>query len=449
MTWRRQEHMKSAAWRRRERHRLASQALCSPSASTAQAYNLWAPTVHSLFLDIIRDEQLNASSGEYAGFVPNVVPYGASHGGFPGDLSWTAAYPLIARWLLLYHGAIHIVRDHWAALTAWTDGVAAAGAAAHADALPDFYVRRLRLALKALFLRRARPLGPVPSASERLPARSHARVGALHVQIFGDWCAVEAREQCQVGTGPQAAAANWLLALQAMVHMATALGEASQAQRYAAALAEGQRAFDARYFNASVNAHVGGRPPIEHQTLSALAINALDGATFSGASKHVSATRAALRADVVMRGHRLTTGSAGAKWLLRTLSAGVATPDGTSSAHDDALRLATQTSRDERGAAWGWWAQQGATTCYENWSGKADPSHPPPPTHNHIFRACSGLKPKTSCVCCCVAACCPLPDSPALKPRGPMIDTRPPSVRRPRRVVASRTRGHRTRGGWL
>eukprot|EP00966_Prymnesium_polylepis_P022729 522949-Prymnesium_polylepis.1 len=136
------------------------------------AYNLWAPTVHALFLDLVRDQQVppqeprhesltdaqlcfNASAAacgatasvglppaaaaasdvgletlapsdtpsatSYAGFVPGVVSGAVQR---PGDLSWTAAYPLIARWLLLYHGALHLVAQHWLSLKSWADGAA-------------------------------------------------------------------------------------------------------------------------------------------------------------------------------------------------------------------------------------------------------------------------------------------------------------------------------------
>ena len=50
------------------------------------------------------------------------------------------------------------------------------------------------------------------------------------------------------------------------------------------------------------------------------------------------------------------------------------------------LQVATQTTYP----SFGWWLGQGATTCWENYSGKPDPSHPPTPTHNHIF-LCGGL----------------------------------------------------------
>ena len=86
----------------------------------------------------------------------------------------------------------------------------------------------------------------------------------------------------------------------------------------------------------------------------------------------------ALEADIVSRQHHLTVGSAGQKWLLRTLS--------EEGKHDTALQVALQTSEP----SWGHWISQGATTCWENWSGFADDAHPPTPTHNHIF-LCGGV----------------------------------------------------------
>ena len=39
--------------------------------------------------------------------------------------------------------------------------------------------------------------------------------------------------------------------------------------------------------------------------------------------------------------------------------------------------------------SFGYWMGLGATTCWEDWSGQADASHPPLPTHGHIF-LCAG-----------------------------------------------------------
>ena len=54
----------------------------------------------------------------------------------PGDLSWTAAYAQIARYLLRYHGALGAVRDHWPSIRRWAEGAARVAA----GGLPDFYI---------------------------------------------------------------------------------------------------------------------------------------------------------------------------------------------------------------------------------------------------------------------------------------------------------------------
>merc|ERR1711937_1078407 len=51
-----------------------------------------------------------------------------------------------------------------------------------------------------------------------------------------------------------------------------------------------------------------------------------------------------------------------------------------------AMAVATQTSFP----SFGYWIENGATTCWESYRGVADESHPPPPTHNHIF-LCGGV----------------------------------------------------------
>ena len=71
-------------------------------------------------------------------------------------------------------------------------------------------------------------------------------------------------------------------------------------------------------------------------------------------------------------------GAVGAKHLLPQLAkAGL---------NDVAMAIATQTTFP----SFGYWLSKGATTCWENWSGEPDPTHPPVPTHNHIF-LCGGL----------------------------------------------------------
>ena len=197
---------------------------------------------------------------------------------------------------------------------------------------------------------------------------------------FGDWCAIESRAVCTPNTGPRAAAANYILAVEAMGTMAGALGETADQARYASWLAAYRVAFDASYWNGNLTSY--GKTALELQTMSTVALGA--GAV---PAQKVAMVRSALVADIASRNTHLTVGATGQKWLLRTLSAGSAAE------HDVALALASQRSYP----GWGAWIEQGATTCWEDWVGIQDPSHPGnsghpinPPTHNHIF-LCGGL----------------------------------------------------------
>lgn len=298
-------------------------------------YNVFSPALFQLFVRIIRDQQLK--SGPYAGSVPIVVPGPVQQ---PGDISWTAAYPLITNWLYEYYGDVTTIRDQWSQLKLYADGQ----------------------------LREAGNNGTLPTFWQ-----------------CGDWCAVEPRATCTPGTGPPAAGANFLLALDAMVKMAVAIGENTDASRYSNILASLRSEFDARFWNATSGTY--SNDPLESQTLSALALG-------SGAvpQSRLATVIATLAGDVSARGNHLTVGSAGQKWLLRELTA--------SGSHDTALRVATQTTYP----SWGYWISQGATSCWESWSGVEDGSHPGqcfltnfkpgcspnPPTHNHIF-LCGGV----------------------------------------------------------
>lgn len=306
-------------------------------------YNLFAPGVWELFLDTVHSEQV--AGGNFTGFVPMAVPSTPAEWSWelPGDISWTAGYPLIVRWYYWYYGDLSVVRHHWPHLLRYIQSLEQV-AAANRTALPAFFT-------------------------------------------CGDWSAVEVpRAACTAGTGPAAAAANFLLALEAMAEMATALGEPAAAADFQRTLARLRGVFEAEFFNSTVGTYANRA--IEAQTLSALGLAA------GAAQGHHrrSAVAAALQSDVVARGHHLTVGSAGQKWLLRELSA--------NGAHDTALALALQTTQP----SWGFWASEGATTCWESWSGVEDGTHPGncydtgfapgcvpnPPTHNHIF-LCGGV----------------------------------------------------------
>ena len=103
--------------------------------------------------------------------------------------------------------------------------------------------------------------------------------------------------------------------------------------------------YDRLYWNE--NLHTWAADPLELQTLTAISLGA-----GVGTSAQRAAALEALDQDVVSRGFHLTVGSAGQKWLLRTLS--------QEGKHDTALQLAMQTTEP----SWGYWLSQGATTCW-------------------------------------------------------------------------------------
>ena len=86
-----------------------------------------APIYHN-FLNIIRDLQAPAGTkkaGDVAGVVPGKslaadYSYGVGPDGIT-DISWSAAYPLIARWMMKYYDDKTIVEDHYPSIAAFMD----------------------------------------------------------------------------------------------------------------------------------------------------------------------------------------------------------------------------------------------------------------------------------------------------------------------------------------
>ena len=90
-------------------------------------YNFWVPSIYSRYLAQIRDSQ--STAGANRGFVASRVPgraptsipaFGQSSNG--NDISWSAAYPLDAGFLLRYYGDLATVREHWPSLMLYMDG---------------------------------------------------------------------------------------------------------------------------------------------------------------------------------------------------------------------------------------------------------------------------------------------------------------------------------------
>ena len=291
-------------------------------------------SVYTYYLDTILDSQ------RPDGDEPPAVPIKDFPGrpDFPGpaisarpassDISWTVAYPLITRWMLKFYGDSRVVKKHYAALKRYTDGLLAR--AAQSSILPiDFR--------------------------------------------YGDWCAIEARAVATAATGPPMAGFNYILAIDAMGEMALAVGNATDAVRYIALGASLRKLYWPMFYNKTLRAFGTHELDLQTSTVAPLAL----GGVIPAASK--SDVVASLHADVMttQRGH-LTVGSIGAKHLLPQLS--------KHGLHDDAMTVATQTTYP----SFGFWLANGATTCWENYSGEADQSHPPTPTRNHIF-LCGGI----------------------------------------------------------
>ena len=360
-----------------------------------------------------------AVDNPWSGFVPMVVPGRAINATTKPeglDISWTAAYPLIAGWLHTYYGDTRAARTHWEAMAGWTDAQLRQAAAA-----PHRQPGHNRLQHQGRGQGRHRDAPPFSDGSKSRVASSGN--GSRVIPSFwscGDWCAPDqARAVCAKGTGPTAAAANYILAVASMAESAAALGPTHQAaaRKYKAQLPWLRKVYAATFGNKSDHAFYASNP-MEAQALSAVSLSAgavseknqthgdrllRDGGDLASVNPSGNPrapntgvglpTRARvvhdLAADVAARGYHLTVGSVGQKHLLAALS--------DHGHHDSALRLALQTTYP----SWGYWLAQGATTCWENWSGVSDASHPSspdpanpghsnPPTHNHVF-LCGGV----------------------------------------------------------
>ena len=254
-------------------------------------YNLWLPGTFQTFLRNLNDSQITDDSPWHGYIAPNVpVLQGtcgnlAPDGGFDGhcvlptsdghdtnghDVSYTAAYPLIVGWLLQYYGDMATARRYWPSLKSFCEGQIRMAENVTADGLVDFWT-------------------------------------------YGDWKSIENHAEARLSAASQLAAANWLLALQAMAKVAAVLGETSDAQRYQEVYASSVRKFDQRWWNATTHSWTDDRDSLQSVTAIAL------GAGVGKAERRAAAIEA-LDRDVIARQYHLTYGEVGAKWVLRMLS---------------------------------------------------------------------------------------------------------------------------------
>ena len=193
--------------------------------------------------------------------------------------------------------------------------------------------------------------------------------GLLLYHKYGDWCSTYPRTYEIPRTGPISACFHYILDLQILSGMAEVLGNMADAEHYAALHAKLTNPFHQHFYNGSVGAYVDGT-----QTVNLLPL-------FGGlVPQSLSKTVAKKLIDDIVTKHdtHLTTGAIGTRFLLP-----VVTQLGRI---DLALALANQSTFP----SWGYWIKNGATTLWEDWSGHADLSHPPAPTHDHIFLGSHG-----------------------------------------------------------
>jgi alpha-L-rhamnosidase len=153
---------------------------------------------------------------------------------------------------------------------------------------------------------------------------------------------------------------SYVQALRSVATMAGRLDRAPDAEKFQNAASAATRGFHARFWNITSQSYGSDLSGMQMLTIPALSIEAMPDAAVRERVVNL------LRTDLYNRsGHHLQTGAVTSKWLLSMLS--------QYGMHTSALRVASQ--RTEPG--WGWWLEQGATSCWEKWPGDT--------SRNHIF----------------------------------------------------------------
>ena len=200
------------------------------SASLNTFYDAFA--FHANFLQLIRDNQKKMCVNQpttsiygpcktpdgsnaavyFNGSVPDVTPFATGpYGGNPGTTDWQAAYPMVARALLLHSGklALPLLADLWASLDHFMD-----------------YLGRL----------------------------CDKQTGLLLTGARGDWVPPEGNFNGAYPTSPVTLAAfTHTLCLAHMAEIAQALGRTSDFQRYSVRLAANKKAYHAKFYNDGVS----------------------------------------------------------------------------------------------------------------------------------------------------------------------------------------------------
>lgn len=328
----------------REKHFWLGDAL---SIAEEAMLNYGVAPLFANFLFIIADEQGHNTKfpKDFPGVVPVVVASSGEHNrigkslkGQPyqygiGDVSWTAAFPIILNWMWKHYGDRRIVEELYPTSKEFVDFL-------HKEAL-----LQLNSSLVSYY-------------------------------EWGDWCSNQSRIVARDSTGPPAAAFNYILALDAMADMAAVLDRDNDHRHYRSLGQEVRYEWHKAYYNSQHGLYgYAAEDGFAAQTLTTAPLAMEDVIPRDVFDKVVKN----LKHDVEsIRKYHQTFGSVGAKHFFTQLS--------NYGMHDAAIQVATQDSFP----SFGYWISKGATSCWENWSGHSDPMHPPQPTHNHIF-LCGGV----------------------------------------------------------
>lgn len=295
-------------------------------ASEESMYNFDLQSIYTSFLHSVEDDQ-----GPMSGDVPYVVP----DKGIPGasscnDIAWTSAYPILTGQLGTFYGDRKAANQHWDSIVRYMDNLIRVAANSSQD-----------LAVCDQFL-------------------DWVTAGVCETGMCPQFLSSKCHDSMRCPVGEMMGGFSYVQALKSVAAMARSLDRTPDAEKYQKAVIAATRGFHARFWNITSQSYGSDLSGIQMLTIPALSIEAMPTAAVRNRAVKLLGT------DLYNRsGHHLQTGAVTSKSLLSMLS--------QYGMHKSALRVASQ--RTEPG--WGWWLEQGATSCWEKWPGDT--------SRNHIF----------------------------------------------------------------
>lgn len=209
-----------------------------------------------------------------------------------------------------------------------------------------------------------------------LQRHRNASVGGLTIDqaLYGDWDAQFPRSQYSPNTKVMCAVGAHMIMAQQMIPMAAALNRSADVEYLTSLLASSQPAYNNYFaqFNRTTGILMYGDGVEQTNAVLPLTLEFVPDEYRAGVEGWL------LHDLEVTQNLHLSTGATGTRFLLYALT--------NMGRTDLAATLAAQTSMP----SWGYWSINGGTSLWENWSGIADDTHPPAPTHNHIFLGSHG-----------------------------------------------------------